>query len=313
MNAPTSRLMTFAAALLFSLPVAHLTHVGLAEAGPGGILRESRDESRSRGHKMERRERRGRRSSNDERRSSRDERRTTRTTRSSRPRRTDARPVGPPRVVNSAPRGRRTTRATRSRSRTHHQHVHTHTTTHVHHTSQTHHYTNEPAPPRAAPQTNPLDGYLTLGLGAGGFDAPRILNSALPGSEFNLGLGVRGDLLGFELGFHGGGYKFDRHAAELDIAVMGLSGDLKLQPKLGILEPYVMAGLGGYLFQDAHLQESAVGGAVRLGGGLDLRFNSFGVGLRYLYNIYGFGNDLSFADGLRARSESIGLNATFFF
>ncbi|TXD35925.1 porin family protein [Lujinxingia vulgaris] len=324
MNATLLKPMTFALALLLSVPLAQMSVVGDAQAGPGSILSESRDEDAPRGHKMQRRDRSERSESRSDRRRSRDdrserrsdrsERRTTRTTR---PRRTTsprpsavrpgARPVGQPRVVTRPG----TTRTTRTHVRTRHN-TSVRSTTHIHHTSTSDNHYNEPASPRS-PSASPLDGYLTLGLGMGGFDANQISTNALPGNEFNLGLGVRGELLGFELGFHAGGYTFNPEVSGTDIAVMGLSGDLKLQPSLGIFMPYVMAGLGGYHFQDAHLQETAVGGAVRLGGGLDLRFNSFGLGLRYLYNVYGFGNDLSFSDGLSARSESIGLNASFYF
>lgn len=339
MNAPTPRLMTFALAMVLTLPLAHMSFVGSAQAGPGSILGESRDEDAPRRHRMQRRDRSDRDDDDDdrsERRRSRSERRTTRTTRPRRsaasdnarpvgqprranqPRRSansrNARPVGQPRVVNRPG----TTRTTRTHVRTRHntrrtRSTHVRTSAHVHtssHSENTHY--NEPASPRS-PAASPLDGYLTVGLGVGGFDANQLFTSALPGNEFNLGLGFRGKVLGFELGFHGGGYTLNPDVSGTDIAVMGLSTDLKLQPRLGIFEPYAMVGVGGYHFQDAHLQETAAGGALRLGGGLDLRFNSFGLGLRYLYNVYGFGNDLSFSDGLSARSESLGLNATFYF
>ncbi|TXC75880.1 porin family protein [Bradymonadales bacterium TMQ1] len=329
MNATLLKPMTFALALMLSVPLAHISVIGEAQAGPGSILGESRDDDAPRSHRMQRRDRNERRESRNDRRRSRNdrserqrdrsERRTTRTTRprSTSPRpsaaRPGARPVGQPRVVTRPG----TTRTTRTHVRTRHSTRHTtsvRSTTHIHHTSagDTRSHYNEPASPRS-PSASPLDGYLTLGLGVGGFDANQLSESALPGNEFNLGLGVRGELLGFELGFHAGGYSFDPGVSGTNIAVMGLSGDLKLQPSLGIFEPYVMAGLGGYHYQDAILQETALGGAVRLGGGLDLRFNSFGLGLRYLYNVYGFGNDLSFSDGLSARSESLGLNASFYF
>lgn len=316
MNATLLKPITFALALMLSVPLVHVGVMREAQAGPGDVLSESRDEDAPRGHKMQRRER-SERSERSDRRRSRRERSERRTTRTTRPRpsaaRPGARPVGQPRVVTRPG----TSRTTRTHVRTRHNTRRTtsvRSTTHIHHTStsDTRDHYNAPASPRS-PSSSPLDGYLTLGLGMGGFDANQISDSALPGNEFNLGLGVRGELLGFELGFHAGGYTFDPNVSGTDIAVMGLSGDLKLQPSLGIFEPYVMAGLGGYHFQDAFLQETAVGGAVRLGGGLDLRFNSFGVGLRYLYNVYGFGNDLSFSEGLSARSESLGLNASFYF
>ena len=152
-----------------------------------------------------------------------------------------------------------------------------------------------------------------MGIGLSGFAAPQITDTALPGSEFNLGMGVAGELLGFELGFHGGGYTFTPDVSGLDIAMMGMSGDLRIQPSFGIIEPFLFTGLGGYHFQDAYLNETAIGGAFRAGAGVDLRIDKFALSLRYLRNFYGFVNSMSFQDGLGAQTESLGVNFTIYF
>ncbi|MFU8806922.1 MAG: hypothetical protein ACNA8W_24150, partial [Bradymonadaceae bacterium] len=110
-----------------------------------------------------------------------------------------------------------------------------------------------------------------------------------------------------------GGYKFDPAARGIDLSVMGLSGDLKLQPSIGFFEPFIFAGLGGYLFQDGIMQESALGGALRMGLGADLRFDNIAIGARYLYSMYGFSNQAGLYQGLAAQTESVGLNVSFYF
>ncbi|MBA2660751.1 MAG: hypothetical protein H0U74_00525 [Bradymonadaceae bacterium] len=204
----------------------------------------------------------------------------------------------------------RTTRTTRTqRSTVHTRHS---STTHHHH----HHYDDDHSSShvatRAQPARSTIDGYLTLGLGLGGFAAGQITDLALPGAHFNLGLGGKGKLWGAELGFNGGGYTFDTANGGTDLSIMGVSVDVKLQPSLWIFEPYILAGLGGYLFQDGIMQESALGGALRLGLGADLRFGDIAVSARYLFSSYAFGND-SLYPSLAAQTESLGVNLTFYF
>lgn len=326
MNRLTTQGIIFGVALLMCIPAIQMTQGAEAQARPGSILGESRQDG-ERSHNARRNDNNDRRSSNDRRRrSSRDSsnRNSSSSSRDSNSS-SQARPTGPPRATgNVRPtqpqrqtrRDRRTTtrRGTSSSSRTTRVHTSSRTTVHHHHHHGDRRSSTRYQEPASSSSSGPdVDTYLTIGLGLSGFASRQITDLALPGSEFNLGLGVSGEVLGFELGFNGGGYTFNPDQSGLDIAVMGISGDFKVQPSVAIFEPYILAGVGGYHFQDAYLNEVALGGSFRVGAGLDLRFDRLALSMRYLRNYYGLANSHSFSGGLRAQTESLGANFTVYF
>lgn len=325
-----SRSLTTLIALFFiALGGAHLAlPLSEAEARPGSILRESR-QNRTRTHKADRsRDNQSREDS-----SARRSRRSSNTNR--------ARPTGPPRATgNTRPatpprsqtrpdrhRHHPSARPGRSYSRDHRESRYRHrrraTTTRVHISGHRHidhhhhHHYGAPAPdirteePRQ-PAKPPIDIYLTLGAGLSGLAAPKISTHALPGNDFNLGVGAVGRFFGFEMGLHGGLFSFDPDATILDVSLMGLSTDLKLQPSLSFFEPYIAVGIGGHHLYDAYLRETALGTSGRLGAGIDLRISKLAISFRYQRNLYLFANGGYFHDGLGARTESLGINITFY-
>lgn len=143
-------------------------------------------------------------------------------------------------------------------------------------------------------------------------DAPQISFDALPGGDFNLGLGAVGELIGLEIGFHSALFRFDPYSSWLDVILMGASTDLKIQPSLSILEPFVSAGLGAYHLRDTFLNEGAAGASLRLATGIDLRFSQIALSFRYQRNFYYLLNEHSYYGGLDAQTESFGLNLSFY-
>lgn len=339
--------MVFAGALLLAIPVVHTLSIDEADARPGSILRESRSGG-DRNHNMERRSR-----SNNDDRSSRSSNRSSnrsssRSSSSSHQSSGSPQPTGRTRPVQQdQPRHSHTTRHQTTHRHHHHHHhhrsaprtTHRHTSTTVHHHhhssssssrhhhstrhhyyderyddryAQRHYYDDAPAASPAAP-TRIRDTYITFGLGLSGMASPAITDAALPGTDFNVGLGVSGELLGFEVAFHGAGYTFDAGQAGIDFALLGASGDLKVQPSLGIFRPYASVGMGAYHVQDVFLSETAVGGSLRFGVGLDLRFDQIAVSGRYQRGFYGITNTESFSEGIGAQMETLGLNLSVFF
>lgn len=159
--------------------------------------------------------------------------------------------------------------------------------------------------------------YITANMGLSAMLAPKISDQALPGVDFNLGLGGRSEWLALEMGFGMGGYRLDPNADSSDFLVLGTSLDLKLQPSiLGVIEPYVMAGVGGQYFRDSVVDTSALGGSLRLGAGLDLRFDDLALTMRYTFSQHGWLEDDKgvYPDGsLSAQTESIGIGLTLYF
>jgi len=86
------------------------------------------------------------------------------------------------------------------------------------------------------------DPYITLGVGLGGLNASALDDGTMSGADFNLGLGVKGTLFSGELGGHYGGYTPDD--PDRDVSMFGITGDFRLQPRLGIFEPYALIGVG---------------------------------------------------------------------
>lgn len=158
--------------------------------------------------------------------------------------------------------------------------------------------------------------YITGTVGLGGLAAPAIADGALPGVDFNLGLGGRSEWVALEMGFGMGGYRLDPDASASDLLLLGTSLDVKLQPSIGFLEPYVMAGVGGQYLSDYVADTSALGGSVRLGAGLDLRFDDLAVTMRYTFSQHGWLEDERgvYGDGaLSAQTESLAVGLTLYF
>ncbi len=156
-------------------------------------------------------------------------------------------------------------------------------------------------------ETRPtVEAYVTGGLGVSGFASNEITDLPLPGFGYNLAVGAKGKLFGGELGLNGGGYTFDPSNAAADIATIGLSADLKLQPAFGFFEPFIAVGLGGYALNDAIIDETATGLGLRLGAGADFRYENFAFRLAYNHGSYGLHDTNGMYDGeLGARTETI--------
>lgn len=200
----------------------------------------------------------------------------------------------PTRVVRSSPR-----------------HVHNHTDVV---------YVQE-APPAArstpaASSQSDIDVYITGGVGSSGFASTTITDEALPGIGWNVAVGGKGKYLGLEIGLDGGGYTFDPEGANTtDMGLFGLYGDLKLQPTIaGFFEPYVYGGVGGYVLGDGILNESSSGAALRLGLGVNLRFDDIAIGGKYAWQTMGFTDDSgSYGGDFTAQSETVGINLSIYF
>lgn len=238
---------------------------------------------------------------------------------------------------------RRTTTTTRRRPTTTrrnvHHHHHTSSSTHV---TEVHHYhntntttsnsryygrrtssagvaTTNRAPSRGASavNSNPRELYITGGVGLSGLAANQIADGALPGLDFNVGIGSKRRLIAGELGFGLSGYRFDPDQAEntADLTLVSVTGDLKLQPKLAFIEPYVSAGLGGHVLNDHIIAEGAAGASLRLGAGVDLRFDNVAVSAQYQRNFMGLvGDDLIYEDGaLSATTETLSAGLKIYF
>lgn len=318
------KLTNFLLALALVMPATMFTALSSATAGPGSILSSAnkdgkRTHKRADAKRTKKKKKKKKRSSTTRRRSSSSStvRRTTthrrghttrrhRTTRTRTVRR-PARRTTNRRVVRTSPRHRHT--RTRTRTRVVHTQPRTRTRTRVVHTQSS----------RSSAQANrssgsSIEAYITGGLGYSGFAAPTITDDALPGAGYNVALGIKGDYIGFEFGFNGSGHTFNPEAATTDLAVFGLSGDLKLQPSFAFFEPYALAGIGGYSLQDGVIDEASGGAALRLGVGADFRFDDAAIGVRYLHSTYGFADDSGIYGGdFGANSETLGVNLSFYF
>jgi len=183
-----------------------------------------------------------------------------------------------------------------------------------------HHHRSVPAdhgqPARRAESRSSIDVYINGGVGISGFASNTISDDALPGIGWNVAIGGKGEYLGMEFGLDGGGYTFDPQGTnETQLGLFGVYFDLKLQPTIAnIFEPYIFAGLGGYVLSDAILVENTGGGAYRLGLGANLRFDSIAVGGKYLYQGFGFTDDTGIYGGdFGGASETVSLGLTIYF
>ena len=150
-------------------------------------------------------------------------------------------------------------------------------------------------------------------LGLSGLSAPALVDEALPGVDFNVVLGGRGELLGVDLGFNIGGYRLDPAgpANQADFSKVGMTLDLKLQPSLSIFEPYVLVGGGIYTLNDELQNLSSGGAGLRLGAGVDLRIHdSVGLGVGYTYETIGFTDEV---ESFGAQTETISAGLKIYF
>lgn len=224
--------------------------------------------------------------------------RTTRTTRTSRPTRTRTTRTRSGRTtrrhVRTSPRRTRTVHNRRSRS----SHTHSHTS----------------SSSNSSGSKSNIDAYITGGIGTSGFDSQRISDLALPGLGYNIAVGAKGKYLGFEFGLDGGGYTFDPDEGGTDMSYFGLFGDLKLQPTLDIFEPFIFAGVGGYLLGDGIVNETSEGAAFRAGVGANLRIDDFAVGLKYTWATFSFTDSSGIYGGdFGAQTETVGVNLSLYF
>ncbi len=336
-------ILCFTFALSMSVPAIQTVSVSTADAAPGSTLSDSRKSGR-RVHKVKAANQRSskdddddgkkkKKSSNSTPQATGQPRRTNaaprpsttrpapaRTTRRTSTTRHRAQPQGPARATGRTRPAGTSSRATTTRHRSNVRTTrHSSSRTEVHH----HYYDDNSRQQQVStarrvdydesPST--VDAYFTLGLGMSGFAASQIADGALAGMDWNLGLGVKGSLFGGELGVHGGAYSLGSEPGQdsnIDFTIVGVSLDLKLQPAFSFFEPYALIGFGGYGFQDGEMQETAGGGAIRLGAGADFRFNDFAIGARYLYTAYALSNNSSYRD-LSVQTESVGINASFYF
>lgn len=155
---------------------------------------------------------------------------------------------------------------------------------------------------------------MSLGAGMAGFKSDQIANKALPGQDYSLALGVKGDWVGAELGVSGGGYRLDPDASGNDLAIAGVTADLRLQPKIDFVEPYVKAGVGAHRMYDGPIDEASSGASLRLGAGVDLRAEHWGAGVEYLWSSYSLqGDTQAYGGHLGAQSGSIGVKLLYHF
>jgi hypothetical protein len=221
-------------------------------------------------------------------------------------------------------------RTTTRRTNVHH-HNTSHTEVHYHNTrrrsTNTRYYgsrsggsvsTNAPRQNSAPVQArNPRELYLTGGVGLSAIAANQVADAPLPGLDFTLGLGAKRGLLVGELGFGLSGYRFDPAMAAntADLTVASVTGDVKLQPRLAFIEPYISAGLGGHVLNDHIIDEGAAGASLRLGAGVDLRFDNVALSAQYQRSFMGLvGDSQIYEDGaMSASTETLGLGLKIYF
>lgn len=216
--------------------------------------------------------------------------------------------------------------------------THTHTRTQVHHH---HHHTTRrnvvvnrryygsgdtsggsvatgtyPDSNRSSATLNPTEVYLTANAGLSGFASNQLVTDVLPGVGANLGFGIKKDWLAVELGFDLGGYRLDPASSQSDMSLYGVNADLKFQPSIFFLEPFVFVGVGGKYFNDHEFDATAAGGSLRVGGGLDFRVSQFALSAQYLYSQHGlFGEAGTRYDGelISAQSDMLSLGVKVYF
>ena len=172
------------------------------------------------------------------------------------------------------------------------------------------------APAPAAQSDSGVDGYIVASVGVSALDMPDTVveGAALPGIDYQIGVGGKSGWLAAELGFNLGGYRLDPASPESNFTMVGLTADVKLQPSFGFVEPYVMAGLGGHMLTDHDNNSDSAGASLRLGGGVDFRIQNVALSAQYLRTGYGLANDGGYdVEEVSAVSETIGLGLKFYF
>lgn len=218
-----------------------------------------------------------------------------------------------PRTTTTHHRGHSVRRTYYSGSRhTHTSHHHSHHT-HAHTSSRS--YVSSSSRSGRTHGRATIEPYVTGGLGISGLAADAIVDGALPGVGYNLAVGAKGKLFGAEFGVNGGGYTLTPGDFSTDLGIIGLSGDLKLQPSIAFFEPYLAVGVGGYALQDAVIAETSGGVGVRLGAGADFRFDNIALRAGYQFGGYGFGNESGAygAQSIGAKSETLSASLVVYF
>jgi hypothetical protein len=207
-------------------------------------------------------------------------------------------------------------------------HHHHHRTAPAPRNTTVHHYHHQRTPPTSTVQSSAsadngrIGGreknlYVTGGMGMSGFAAPQIADLPLPGLDFNLGFGGKRGIIGAEMGLGLAGWRFDPSAPSrtANLTMYSMTGDLKLQPSFSFFEPYLLGGMGGHVFNDHYIDETAVGASLRVGGGVDLRFNNVAINAQYMRSFIGMVGDASvYEDGLLgASTESLGMGLKVYF
>ena len=135
------------------------------------------------------------------------------------------------------------------------------------------------------------DFFIAGNLGVSSLQANELATDTLPGTDFNLKVGGKGEILGLDVGFNVAGYRFDgeENSSSADLVKTGLFVDLKLQPTLSIFEPYVSVGGGLYSLNDPSMDITSTGGGLRFGAGMNLRIHdSIGLEAGYLFENVGY-------------------------
>lgn len=171
------------------------------------------------------------------------------------------------------------------------------------------------SPQRSGPPARRTEGYVTGGVGLSAFQSNQVSDLPLPGVDYNVGLGVKRGWVAGEFGFGIGGYRLDPSSPLTDMTLVGLTADLKLQPSLSFVEPYVSVGMGGHVFNDYAVDGSAAGASLRLGAGVDLRLNKAAISAQYMRTGYGLAGQGVYAeDGtVTGATDTIGLGLKFYF
>lgn len=183
----------------------------------------------------------------------------------------------------------------------------------VHHRPRTtvvHHAPVQEVRTETAPvRQSSVEFYVNGGLGLNTLRISEVSEGSLSGTNYRVAVGGKGDLFGLELGVDGGSFRFDDGTT---LSMVGANVDGKLQPKMGILEPYLFIGLGGYQLTDNVFNEDAGSAALRAGIGADVRINNVGIGAKYTWAAYDFQNDQSY-ENIGATTQTLSGNLSFYF
>ena len=131
----------------------------------------------------------------------------------------------------------------------------------------------------------------------------------LTGTNYRVAFGGKGEVFGMEMGIEGGSFAFDDGQT---LGMLNINGDIKVQPSIGMFEPYAFVGLGGSVLRDNVFDEDAGSALLRAGVGADIRINKVGFGAKYTWTGYNFSNDQSYED-VGAATQTLSGNVSFYF